>query len=131
MKQFEPLSNHFDLEVLRVLWETEESLTKSEIVDRSTFIKYNSAGLHIQRLLEKGIIQIADFKQTKTSYARAYTPVLSYEEYIASLINRPQKTPKLKLGNLLSALCDDVEISEETLAELEGVIKKYREDKKE
>ncbi|MDL2288344.1 BlaI/MecI/CopY family transcriptional regulator [Oscillospiraceae bacterium OttesenSCG-928-F05] len=126
MKQFEPLQNNLDLEILRVLWETGAPLTKSEIVRHSSTLNYSSVGIRLKKLLDSGVIRVADFVQTRTVIAKSYVPTLSYEEYVAKIIRRPEKTPSLKLDGLLSALCDDAGISEETIAELEAIIQRLK-----
>ncbi|MDL2288758.1 BlaI/MecI/CopY family transcriptional regulator [Oscillospiraceae bacterium OttesenSCG-928-F05] len=116
-----------DLEILTILWETGKPLTRAEITQRSEFSKYNSVGIRLAHMLESGVLQVADYVKTRTNIARSYVPAFTYEEYAAAVITQPKKTPSLKLGGLLSALIDTVDISEETIAELEAIIQRLKE----
>lgn len=75
-----------ELEVMQVLWQSDEELSSSGIVAMS-----EKAGVHWQKsyihllinsLLEKGMIEIAGFVKNAKNYSRTFKAKLSKAEYI-------------------------------------------------
>lgn len=75
-----------ELEVMQVLWQSDEELSSSEIVAKSA-----EAGAHWQKsyihflinsLLDKGMIEIVGFIKNAKNYSRTFKAKLSKKEYI-------------------------------------------------
>lgn len=75
-----------ELEVMQVLWQSDEELSSSEIIAKSA-----EAGAHWQKsyihllinsLLDKGMIEIVGFIKNAKNYSRTFKAKLSKAEYI-------------------------------------------------
>lgn len=77
-------------EIMTIFWEQWErnqtALTASEILESSPNRSWKKNSLHllINGLLKKGVIEVHDFKRSKTSknYARTFRPTLDQYDYI-------------------------------------------------
>ncbi|WP_312101493.1 BlaI/MecI/CopY family transcriptional regulator [Pygmaiobacter massiliensis] len=112
-----------ELAILALLWKENRELTKNEMIgliqDKS--FKPNTIYFILNGLLEKGAIQVAGIKLDGTShYARAYTAVLTQEEYAASHIKHV--LPRINLAGIVSALAGKEPVSPDTLDELRNLI---------
>ncbi|MBU5426004.1 BlaI/MecI/CopY family transcriptional regulator [Tissierella pigra] len=126
------LSNNEE-QILETLWRENKSLTRSEIIDLTSNKTWKESSIHIllNQLLEKDAIKIDDIVRTGKSYGRTYKPTLTKDEYeIMQLKNsfKEFKPSKSALTNFFSALIESQNIENDTLEELENLIKKYKED---
>lgn len=77
-------------EIMTIFWEQwkrdQTALTASEILEASPNRSWKKNSLHllINGLLKKGVIEVHDFKRSKTSknYARTFRPTLDQYDYI-------------------------------------------------
>jgi len=74
-----------ELEVMRVLWETQTPMTATEIVfsSKDRTWKEKSIFIILQSLTKKNAIAIDHHRATSTNIARAYRAAISVEEYAA------------------------------------------------
>ena len=74
-----------ELEIMRVLWETQAPMTATEIVSSSKDRTWKEKSIYIilQSLLKKNAIAIDHHRATSTNIARVYRAAISVEEYAA------------------------------------------------
>lgn len=98
-------------EILEVLWDQQDPLTSSEIVDVSENRTWKASSVHLllNSLLKKGFVQVAGFKKTTKNYARTFEPSMTREEYSIRQIRQEQKDASYTLSRLFAALLEEEE----------------------
>lgn len=75
-----------ELEVMQLLWKSDEALSSSAIVAKSanTGAHWQKSYIHllIKSLLDKGMIEIVGFTKNTKNYSRTFKAKLSKKEYI-------------------------------------------------
>lgn len=75
-----------ELEVMQLLWQSDEALSSSEIVAKSadTGAHWQKSYIHLllNSLLDKGMIEIVGFTKNTKNYSRTFKARLSKAEYI-------------------------------------------------
>ena len=114
-------------QVLDLLWDRDEPLTSSEIVDFCEGRTWKESYIHIliNSLLKKKMIEVAGFKKTTKNYARTFKPCMTREEYSILQIKQNQKISSRTLSHLFSAM-----LEEETDASVLDDLSKMLEEKK-
>ena len=80
-----------ELEIMRVLWDSETPLTGAEIIDVSPVSKsWKDSSIHIimRSLQRKNAVDVIGRKATATNNARIYAPLLTPEEYSTMQVNK-------------------------------------------
>ena len=75
------------LEVMQVLWNTDRSLTASEIADADEALNINTVQVCIRQLLKKEYIKVADIVYSGTVLCRCYSPVIQKQDYVAEFFH--------------------------------------------
>lgn len=111
-------------QVMEIYWRTAEPLSQSELLtrageekewkDRSVYILLNG-------LLKKGVLKEDGFVRSGKSFARRFSPALSYEEYLVSQMFAGSITPDLT--RVLSTLLDREDIPVSTLKAMDKVLR--------
>lgn len=70
-----------ELDVLAVLWDSEKSMTASEIVAANPALKKNTVQPTLRKLLKNELIQVADIVYSGTVLSRSYVPSMSRQEF--------------------------------------------------
>ena len=95
-----------EMAIMEILWEEGKGLTATEIVniagEKKTW-KDSSIHLLINKLLDKGVIEVVGFRKTMKNYARTFFPVDSKQKYIVN-----QKRAMMKLDVLKEPLLSSV-----------------------
>ncbi len=114
-------------QVLDLLWDRDEPLTSSEIVEFCEGRTWKESYIHIliNSLLKKKMIEVAGFKKTTKNYARTFKPSMTREEYSILQIKQNQKISSRTLSHLFSAM-----LEEETDASVLDDLSKMLEEKK-
>lgn len=114
-------------QVLDLLWDKNEPLTSSEIVEFCENRIWKASYIHIliNSLLKKEMIKISGFKKTTKNYARTFEPSLTREEYSILQVKQQQKTTSRTISKLFTALLDD-EPDSELLEELSRMLDEQR-----
>jgi len=114
-------------QVLDLLWDRDEPLTSSEIVDFCEGRTWKESYIHIliNSLLKKKMIEVAGFKKTTKNYARTFKPCMTREEYSILQIKQNQKISSRTLSKLFSAM-----LEEETDTSVLDDLSKMLEEKK-
>lgn len=120
-------------QILETMWREEKALTRSEVIDLTVNKTWKESSIHIllNQLLDKNAIEIENIVQTGKSFGRTYKPTVTEEEYKLMQLNNSFKeiNPNNKtISNFLSALVKSKDIKEETLKELEDMLKDNKED---
>ncbi|MCH4006820.1 MAG: BlaI/MecI/CopY family transcriptional regulator [Eubacterium sp.] len=71
-----------ELDVLRVLWDSEDPLLASEIYKIDPSLNSNTVQAALRNLTKKGYIKVADIVYSGTVLSRRYTPIVTQPEYV-------------------------------------------------
>ena len=72
-----------EFEIMNYFWNTEASLSRSELMELGEGLNRNTLNILVPRLIRDGFLTTAKFVQTKTVLARAYRPTVSRSAYLA------------------------------------------------
>lgn len=120
-----------EIDVMRILWEAEEALMVSEVVNREGGTVYSVQRV-MQSLLKKGMVAVDGHAYNNKTLGRKFKPLVSSEsieseamqELTGSLVNR-----SIAASHLLASLLP-TENSKDTLDELDRLEEMIRERKK-
>ena len=65
------------LEIMKVLWDSDKSLTASEIADSSENLNINTVQVCLRQLLNKEYVKISEIVYSGTVLCRSYQPVIA------------------------------------------------------
>ncbi|MCD4963831.1 BlaI/MecI/CopY family transcriptional regulator [Enterococcus casseliflavus] len=71
-----------EYEVLFYFYDSNKSLTKSDLLEIVPSLNKNTVAVVIRNLLEKGYLEIADIRYSTKVLARAYSPCMSILEFL-------------------------------------------------
>ena len=113
------------LEIMQVLWGSDQSLTASEIASSDPALNINTVQVCIRQLLKNEYIQVADIVYSGTVLCRSYSPIVSKQEYVDTFFRDD-------IGGLSAALSIIDETNDTSmLDELEKAIERKRKSIKE
>lgn len=113
------------LEIMQVLWGSDQSLTASEIASSDPALNINTVQVCIRQLLKNEYIQVADIVYSGTVLCRSYSPIVSKQEYVNTFFRDD-------IGGLSAALSIIDETNDTSmLDELEKAIERKRKSIKE
>lgn len=117
-----------ELEVMNVLWSTDDTLTKSEIAKLCENKSWKDSYTHllITGLIKKGAIRESGVKRVGKTWASSYEADISCEEYYAN--NVFCGSSKEVLPMLFHALIRNDKLSPEIISELEEMLEKRKEE---
>ena len=127
MKNFEKRLPDAELEIMKVIWHNECPISTSEV--KRIIDEESSAGKTVQtvqtllnRLITKNYI-----KKDRRGKEYIYTPLVSEKDYVEFESDRfLKKMHGNSVTNLMRALFDSRNISDEDIAELEAMFKEKR-----
>lgn len=119
MKNYK-LSNK-ELEVMKVLWETAETLSATDIPEYNPKLNINTIQVVLRNLLKKSYIEVADIVYHNTVLTRVYKPLLTRDEYFCSLLDSTSE-----LNNSFMAAFIKRENNLETVEMLEKLIEEQK-----
>ncbi len=107
-----------EMEIMDVLWETDQPLSRADLLAKSTEKTWKDSSVHIllNGLLEKGVIQEVGLVKRSKTYSRVFSPTMTREEYFAATIFSHRHKPDLV--KLVAALLQREDISEDDLAKI-------------
>lgn len=115
------------LEVMQVLWDTNRSLTASEIANATDDLNINTVHVCIRQLLKKEYIKVADIVYSGTVLCRSYSPIIAKQDYVTEFF---QNALESGMGAALDFIDGKADLT--MLDELEKAIntkrKKLKED---
>ena len=118
--------------VMKVLWDTEEALSGSEIAERIPNRDWPAASIqNILRSLEKkNAIRVDAITKLGKSYGRLFRPTISADEYAASQFERYYNNGKKAFSSLVLTLIDKTSVGKEEIVQtLQDIMETY--DKRE
>ena len=128
------LSNN-ELEIMNLLWKEDRPLSRSEIIELSPDRSWQKSSIHIllNKLLDKGAIDIAGFVRTNKNYGRTYKPVITQEDYVLTSVKASNSALKdlFKVStnpSVFAALLNDADVDEDVLNRLEQMIEERRKE---
>ena len=98
-----------ELDVLRVLWDSEDPLLASEISKIDPSLNSNTVQAALRNLTKKGYIKVADIVYSGTVLSRRYTPIVTQPEYVKMFF---PATPEEKVTFMEGFIKDIDDISE-------------------
>ena len=109
-----------EMAIMEILWEEGKGLTATEIVniagEKKTW-KDSSIHLLINKLLDKGVIEVVGFRKTMKNYARTFFPVDSKQKYIVNQITdgmSEEERKKLYEYPIYDRLINELELEKDT-----------------
>lgn len=122
-----------ELEIMEVMWKINKPLSRAEILDLTPDRSWSKSSIHIllNKLLEKGAIEVDGFVRTNKNYGRTYSPLITQDEYILSTFNQIKQSSYYKskssaVTSIFAALIQDNDIDNKLLDELEQMIEERR-----
>ncbi len=128
-----------EVQVMKVLWDSEKAMTNSEIAEelKDTGLSVASVAQLVKRLLKKEVIEVCDHILVSNVYARTFQPRLTREEFIAGeLLHMQDATSSDKkkgLKGIFAALVlveKENNINKQDLEILERFVQKKKEEMK-
>ena len=115
-----------EMEIMDVLWDADQPLSRSDLLERSTDKTWKDSSVHIllNGLLSKQAIHEAGFVKRNKTYGRVFVPSMSRESYFANTIFGHPRQPQI-LG-LMEELLKRPEVSEQTLDAFAALIAERR-----
>lgn len=117
---------------MKVLWETEDALSASEIAERIPNRDWPATSIQsiLRGLEKKNAIRIDAITKLGKAYGRLFRPTLSANEYAAMQFGRYYQNGKSNYASMISTLLENTTANKDEILEaLQEVIKTY--DKKE
>lgn len=118
-----------ELEIMELLWKMQRPLSRAEIIDLTPNRSWSKNSIHIliNKLLEKGAIEVSGFVRTNKNYGRTYSPLITQDEYIFSAFNQIKNSSGFKsktsaLTSIFAALIQDSDVDDDLLTELQQLI---------
>lgn len=128
MKKRYKLSNK-ELEVMQVLWCTNESLAATDIPKHNPDLNINTVQSVLRSLSNKSFIKIADIVYHNTVLTRTYEPILSQEDYMVDQFESTSLTMDTFISTLVKKETDskNLETLEALIQEQKSKIARERE----
>lgn len=117
---------------MKVLWETEDALSASEIAERIPNRDWPATSIQsiLRGLEKKNAIRVDAITKLGKAYGRLFRPTLSANEYAAMQFGRYYQNGKSDYASMISTLLGNTSANKDEILEaLQEVIKTY--DKKE
>ena len=70
-----------EYDILRILWDSQDPLTASGIVERGNGLSINTVQAMLKRLLKRDLIHVDQIVYSGTVLSRAYRPTLSQDDF--------------------------------------------------
>lgn len=111
-----------EFEIMNILWDQERPLSSSDILQYSNHLKQSTVQVVLRKLLESNLIKVTSVSIHTKVATREFSPTLSREEYIESLLGK---------GNSFRFAAQFIKKNEnkEELDHLEKLIQKKKEKK--
>ncbi len=112
-----------ELEIMDVLWEAGEPLSRSDLLERSEKKSWKDSSVHIllNGLLRKEIIEEAGFVKRSKTYGRTFVPTMSREAYYAQAVYGHTYRPDLT--GLIAELLSQQSPDKATLQKIDELIR--------
>ena len=120
-----------DMDILKILWKSEEALTASQIANSDPGLTINTVQAVIRKLLKEKLIKIDNIVYSGTVLCRSYCPTMSEDDFALSQFNCEYKKVqgRISKSTLVSALLGsetNSEVMKSDLAELQNMLDEYK-----
>lgn len=116
-----------EMEILYVLWESSEPLTVVQICEFAQKIgkslKQNTVQATINKLVEKNLVMVSHIIQPNKVLARAFKPCADRDQVSVLMLKEVMGINSDKIPKFLATLIENEKMSDETINELETIIK--------
>lgn len=112
---------------MQILWKSDKPLLASEILKESGELNINTVQATLRNLLNKNLIQVADIVHSGKVLSRTYKPVISFDEYILTEYQDILLARGSHWNTFFAAFLEKSSDKEQTLNELEELLREYRE----
>lgn len=137
MKQKPPINISLtkrDLDVLNILWESDDPKTAAQIVKAGPELTMNTVQAVLRKLLKNKLVEIAEIVYSGTVLTRSYKPIISQEDFMLHKMTSEYKSLRKKISkvSILSALLDteeDPERVNKDLADIQELLYNYKKTK--
>ncbi len=111
-----------ELEIMDVLWEAGEPLSRSDLLERSREKSWKDSSIHIllNGILQKNMIREAGFVKRSKTFGRTFVPTMSREEYYAATLCARRYKPD-PVG-LIRALMRREQLTDAQKEEIRGIL---------
>ncbi len=111
-----------EMEIMDVLWEAQEPLSRSDLLERSGEKTWKDSSVHIllNGLLQKKAIREAGMVKRSKTYGRTFLPTLTREEYFAGTVFSHRHKPEIV--GLFAALLRREDITAQELEAIEQLV---------
>ena len=111
-----------EMEIMDVLWESDQPLSRSDLLERSEEKTWKDSSVHIllNGLLQKGAIRQAGLVKRSKTYGRVFAPTMTREEYFATTIFSHRHKPDIV--GLFDALLQRQDISAEQMNQISCLV---------
>ena len=111
-----------EMEIMDVLWESDQPLSRSGLLERSEEKTWKDSSVHIllNGLLQKGAIREAGLVKRSKPYGRVFAPNMTREEYFAATLFRHRHKPEIV--GLFDALLRREDITPEQLQKISTLV---------
>lgn len=123
-----------EMEIMSTMWLADKPLSRNEIIELSPDRSWKASSIHIllNGLLEKQAIVVSGFEKSRSHYGRVFEPAYDEATYVAMQIRQMESYKSFQakaVKSVISALLDDTDIDDETITELENLVKEKRTEK--
>ena len=120
-----------DMDVLNILWESDEPKTATMISKSGDGLTMNTTQAVLRKLLKDKLIKVADIVYSGTVLTRSYEPVISQEKFwLQKLVaDYREISSKVSKADIVAALLDtikDTEKIKEDISEIDDVLDSYK-----
>lgn len=134
MKQKPPINISLtkrDLDVLNILWESDDPKTAAQIVKAGPELTMNTVQAVLRKLLKNKLVEIAEIVYSGTVLTRSYKPIISQEDFLLHKMTSEYQSLRKKISkvSILAALLDtekDSERIDQDLADIEELVHTYK-----
>jgi len=134
MKQKQPINISLtkrDLDVLNILWESDEPKTAAQIVKAGPELTMNTVQAVLRKLLKNKLVEIAEIVYSGTVLTRSYKPLISQEDFLLHKMTSEYRSLRKKISkvSILTALLDTEEDPgkvEQDLLDIDHLIHNYK-----
>jgi len=134
MKQKPPINISLtkrDLDVLNILWESDDPKTAAQIVKAGPELTMNTVQAVLRKLLKNKLVEIAEIVYSGTVLTRSYKPIISQEDFLLHKMTSEYQSLRKKISkvSILSALLDteeDTAIIDQDLSDIEELVHNYK-----
>ena len=119
--------NKRELKIMELLWHENRALTHADISELITdTVGRNTVYLHLNNLLNKGIIQTGPSVRRGRTYGRTFVAAISKAEYFAMQVINMADVDDAALHNVFAYFLGSKHITSEALDEMEQRIQQKR-----